>query len=79
MHAKLIDIGNSRGVRLPKTMIEQAGLGEELDLEVRDGAVVIRNADVIRKDWAQAAVACHEADEDVLDDWDATAADGDWS
>jgi Fic family protein len=24
-------------------------------------------------------VACHEADEDVLDDWDATAADGDWS
>lgn len=79
MHAKLIDIGNSRGVRLPKTMIAQAGLGEELDLEVRDGAVVIRNADVIRTDWAQAAVACREAGDDVLDDWDATAADGDWS
>jgi hypothetical protein len=45
MHAHLVKIGNSRGVRLPKAVIEEAGLGEELDLEVHDGAVVLPNAD----------------------------------
>ena len=30
MRAKLVRIGNSRGVRLPKAMIEEAGLGDDL-------------------------------------------------
>ena len=47
MHASLVRIGNSRGVRLPKAVIEAAGLKEDLDLEVRDGAVVIRGQRII--------------------------------
>ena len=79
MHANLIRIGNSRGVRLPKAVIEAAGLRDDLDLEVRDGAVVIRAVRDIRSGWADAALACREADDNVLDDWDATAGDGDLS
>ncbi len=78
MHAKLVRIGNSRGVRLPKTVIEGAGLKDDLNLEVRDGAVVIRNAETARSGWAEAAAACHEAREDALEDWDAVSDDGDW-
>ncbi|MBN1556439.1 MAG: AbrB/MazE/SpoVT family DNA-binding domain-containing protein [Phycisphaerae bacterium] len=79
MHACLVRIGNSRGVRLPKNVIEEAGLGEELDLEVRDGAVILRNAETIRRGWAQAAATCRDAGEDIVEDWDATTDDGDWT
>ena len=79
MHTNLIQIGNSRGVRLSKTVIEAAGLKDNLDLEVRDGAVVIRAADSVRSGWAEAARACRNDGDDALEDWDATAGDGDLS
>ena len=52
--AKLVAIGNSRGVRLPKAMIEQAGLGADIELEVIDGAIVIRSHRPVRAGWAEA-------------------------
>lgn len=79
MHASLVKIGNSRGVRLPKSVIEAAGLKDDLKLEVRDGAVIVRNAQAPRNGWAPAAAACNAAGEDDLGDWDVTADDGDWS
>lgn len=41
--AKLVRIGNSRGIRLPKAVIEQAGLKDTVELTVRDGAVILRS------------------------------------
>jgi antitoxin MazE len=81
MHASLIRIGNSKGVRLPKAVIEQAGLTSELDIEVSGDAVVIRSAGRPRENWDSAAAACHQAGEDQLADWDATTGDfeGVWS
>lgn len=79
MQATLVRIGNSRGVRLPKTVIEAAGLKDGLDLEVREGTVIIRNARIARSGWAEAAAACHATGEDALEDWEAVADDGDWS
>ena len=57
MKAKLVRIGNSRGVRLPKPIIEQVGLLDEVELVVRDGAVVISAAQPARHGWAEAAAA----------------------
>jgi len=79
MHASLIQIGNSRGVRLSKTVIEAAGLQDDLDLEVRDGAVVIRAIREVRDGWAEAAMACHDAGDDNMSSWDAVVEDGDCS
>lgn len=81
MQTNLIRIGNSQGIRLPKAVIEQAGLVGELDLEVSGEAVVIRAARRTRADWSEAAAKCHEAGEDQLADWDAVTGDfeGDWS
>ena len=55
MKAKIVRIGNSRGIRLPKPLIEQAGLAEEVELEVRDGEIVISSALRPRRGWAEAA------------------------
>ena len=66
MKTRLIRIGNSRGVRLPKAIIAQAGLAEEVELRVRDGAVVIARATSTRSSWAAAANQMRQRDEDRL-------------
>jgi antitoxin MazE len=66
MKTRLIRIGNSRGVRLPKAVIAQAGLTEEVELGVRDGAVVIARATSARSGWADAARQMRQRDEDRL-------------
>ncbi len=66
MKTRLVRIGNSRGVRLPKTIIAQAGLTEEVELGVRDGAVVIARATSPRSGWAAAARQMRQRDEDRL-------------
>ena len=66
MKARLVKIGNSRGVRLPKPVIEEAGLSEEVEVRVRRGAVVITAASRPRSGWAEAARRAHEGREDRL-------------
>jgi antitoxin MazE len=66
MKTRLVRIGNSRGVRLPKAIIAQAGLTEEVELDVRDGAVVIARTSSARSGWADAARQMRQRDEDLL-------------
>ena len=66
MKTHLIRIGNSRGVRLPKAIIAQAGLTDEVELGVRDGAVIIARATSARSGWADAAKQMRQRDEDRL-------------
>jgi antitoxin MazE len=60
----LVRIGNSRGVRIPKPLIEEAGLAEEVELRVRGGAIVIAPAASVRAGWADAAGLLRERGED---------------
>ena len=66
MRAKLIPIGNSRGVRLPKPLIKEAGLQDEVDIHVRDGTVVISSTKNPRSGWEQAARLLHQREGDRL-------------
>ena len=66
MKTRLVRIGNSRGVRLPKPLIAQAGLTEEVRLRVRDGGILIEPATPPRSGWAEAAQKMHERNEDSL-------------
>ena len=63
MKTRLVRIGNSRGIRIPKPLIEQAGLGEEVELRAQEGAIIIRAAAQPRAGWAEAArrLAAEEA------------------
>jgi antitoxin MazE len=66
MKTRLVRIGNSRGIRLPKPLIAQAGLTDEVELHLRDGAIVIERSSTPRSGWAEAAKEMHERDEDSL-------------
>ena len=66
MKTRLVRIGNSRGVRLPKAIIAQAGLTEEVELGVRDGAVIIARTTSARSGWADAARQMRERDGDLF-------------
>ena len=69
MKTKIIRIGNSRGVRIPKPLLEQAGLENEVLLRVVDDGIVIESADKPRAGWGDAARTLHERREDgLLDD-----------
>ena len=66
MKTRLIQIGNSRGIRLPKPIIEQAGLTDEVELCVRDGAILITTSNRARVGWADAARLLRERKGDYL-------------
>jgi len=68
MKARLVRIGNSRGVRLPKPLIEEAGLEDDVELVVRDGAIVIASAQRPRAGWAAAAKRLQHRDHDRFGD-----------
>ncbi|MFN8878149.1 MAG: AbrB/MazE/SpoVT family DNA-binding domain-containing protein [Gemmatimonadota bacterium] len=55
MKTRLVRIGNSRGLRLPKPLLEQAGLEDEVEIRVEAGAHVIAPAATARAGWAEAA------------------------
>jgi antitoxin MazE len=54
MKARIVRIGNSQGVRIPKPILEQAGLRGEVDISAEKDAVVIRPAAHPRAGWAAA-------------------------
>ena len=66
MKAKIVRIGNSQGIRLPKLLLEQVGLTEEVELEIRDGEIVISPAEQLRDGWAEAAQVLADRGEDQL-------------
>jgi len=75
IRTRLVRIGNSRGVRLPKPVIEHAGLEDEVDLTLENGKVIIEAADSPRSDWdARFEAAGDSKQDEVL----LTGADSDW-
>lgn len=53
MRAKLVRIGNSRGIRLPKPVIEGAGLKDEVEIRVEGASVIITPVKKVREGWAE--------------------------
>ena len=70
MTTKLIAIGNSRGVRIPKGFIEAAGLdGGPLRLRVAESGLLIEPMARLRDGWSAAAREMRERGEiGLLDD-----------
>jgi antitoxin MazE len=76
MRANVIRIGNSRGLRLPKPLLEQCGIGEVVDLAVQDGRLIVTPLRRPREGWAAAAQsAAAHGDNRLLDPETPTAFD----
>lgn len=63
---RLVPIGNSRGIRIPKALLEQAQLPEELELHAQPGRLVAVGAKSPRSGWSAAARKMRERNDDVL-------------
>ena len=68
MRTRLVQIGNSRGIRLPKTILADAQLEEEVEVRAEPGCIIIRSVKSPRMGWEEAARKMREADEDRLMD-----------
>ncbi len=66
MKVKLVRIGNSRGIRIPKAVLEQCGLQEVADLRVERGRLVIVRERRPRQGWDEAFIAAGPSSNDEL-------------
>ena len=61
MKTRIIRIGNSHGIRIPKPLLEEAGLVGEVDLQMDpEGLRIVRHR-AVRAGWADAAAAAARA------------------
>ncbi len=66
---RIVKIGNSQGIRIPKPLLDQADIGEEVELEVKDGQLIIRQARNPRFGWDdQFAEMARKGDDHLLDE-----------
>ncbi len=65
---RIVRIGNSQGIRIPKILLEQSNLEEEVELEARENEIIVRSARPVRHGWAEAFEAMAEqGDDDLLE------------
>ena len=72
---KLIPIGNSKGIRLPKTLLDKYGWSDRLTLEELEESVVLRGKETQNLSWEETYRAMAEESED-WSDFDIAIADG---
>jgi antitoxin MazE len=66
MRIELVRIGNSRGIRIPKPLIEQCGFGDTVELRVEQDRLVIAPDRSPRQGWKQAFAAAGSSASDPL-------------
>jgi antitoxin MazE len=66
MKARIVRVGNSRGIRIPKPLLDQAGLAEDVELHAEPGRIVIESVRQPRAGWAEAARRMAERGDDAL-------------
>ena len=68
MKTRIVRIGNSQGVRIPKPLLEEAGLDDEVRLRVVESGIMIEPRSRRRGNWSEAAELLHARGEDGLID-----------
>jgi antitoxin MazE len=63
---RIVRIGNSQGIRVPRALLEQAELPEEVELLAQPGRLIVRAARRPRSGWAEAARTMHRRGHDGL-------------
>ena len=61
MQTTLRNIGNSRGVIIPASVIEQLHIENEVDMVIEDGALILKPFTALREGWFEG----YDADKDV--------------
>lgn len=65
MKTRIVKIGNSQGIRIPKLLLEQSNLADEVELEAEDNRIIIRSTKQPRQDWEDMFRLMAERDDDA--------------
>lgn len=70
MRARVIKIGNSQGLRIPKPILEQTGIMDDVEIEVEKNRIIIRPVKNARESWDTAFKKMGDKgdDEPIIDD-----------
>ena len=63
---RIVRIGNSRGIRVPKLLLDQADLPDEVELRAEPGRLIVSAVSRPREGWAAAARTMRERGDDML-------------
>lgn len=66
MEIPVINIGNSKGIRLSKAILEQYNISDTLELILEKGRIILKPTSTPRKGWEKAFKQMHESGEDKL-------------
>jgi antitoxin MazE len=66
MEVSVVKIGNSRGIRFSKTIIERYNIRDTVDLILDKGQIIIKPLSRPRKGWEKAFIDMHANGDDKL-------------
>ena len=66
MRARVIKIGNSKGLRIPKPILEQTGIRDDVEIELEKNQIIIRPVQKAREGWDKAFKKMAENGDDEL-------------
>lgn len=73
VRSKVVKIGNSRGIRIPRTLLEQAGLTDEVEMTVDGDKLIIHSVHIARQGWeVQFATMAEQGDDHLIDETTST-------
>ncbi|HJD59541.1 MAG TPA: AbrB/MazE/SpoVT family DNA-binding domain-containing protein [Rickettsia endosymbiont of Omalisus fontisbellaquei] len=69
MHAEIIKIGNSKGLRIPKAFLEQCKIKSTVNLTVKNHSLIITPYENIREGWEESfKTMAKKKDDQLLDE-----------
>ena len=66
MELSIINIGNSKGIRLSKTILEKYSISDKVELILEKGYIILKPKPEPRKNWEKAFKKMHENGDDQL-------------
>lgn len=66
MKSRIVKIGNSQGIRIPKPLIEQLGIERDIDIYVEDNKLIISRVEEPRAEWGASFKAMSDHGDDRL-------------
>mgnify|MGYP003989642501 CR=1 FL=1 len=71
MRARIVKIGNSQGIRIPKPLLDQSGITTDVELEIEKHQITIRPVQSVRPGWDEAfKLMAQNSDDELTDDAD---------
>ncbi|MEM9990924.1 MAG: AbrB/MazE/SpoVT family DNA-binding domain-containing protein [Bacteroidota bacterium] len=66
MEVPIVQIGNAKGIRLPKMLLQQYDISDKVEIILKDGFLILKPVKKVREGWAEAFQLMAKNGEDTL-------------